>query len=75
MTTVYLISPGTRVAVSYNGSDYKLQSSPQLQSSEPPEVGESHAVFVRGEKRFRVLRADVVVSHQQGQRGYNLFGT
>jgi len=38
MTVVYLIPPGVRVAASFDGADFKVQTSPQLQFIEPPEL-------------------------------------
>jgi len=51
-----------------------VQTSPQLQFSQPPELDESHAVFTRGKRRIRIARADVIVSHYGRQGGANQFG-
>jgi len=73
VSVVYLIPPRTLVAVSIDGSEYKVQASPQLQFTQSPEIDETHAVFVRGKKRIRVARADVIVSRYNGQGGSNQF--
>jgi hypothetical protein len=48
--TVYLIPPQTRVAISTNGSDFKLTTlRRQMQFESPPELTGQHATFEAGQ--------------------------
>jgi hypothetical protein len=73
--TVYLIAPGTSVAVSNNGSDFRLQVlRKQLQIESPPELTATDAVFTAGKRRIRVARSRVIIARFDGQGGVNEFG-
>jgi len=75
VTTVYVLAPGTRVAISRGGGEFKPHKlRKQLQFSEPTETAETTMTFAEGGWQVRVDRAKVIVSHQQGGVGWNEFG-
>jgi len=74
VTTVFIIPPGKRVAVSVNGSDFRIRVlEKQLQFGALPELGETDATFVEGQRRVRVDRDDVILARFDGQAGANQF--
>jgi len=62
-------------AVSRDDSDFKLRTLlSQLQFETPPELTDTQAIFVTGNRRTRVDRADVIVARFDGMAGANQFG-
>jgi len=76
VTTVYLLAPGTRVAVSRNGAEFSPPRTlkVQLQFNEPTESTDTTMTFKDGPWRLRVDRSQVIVSQFNGQGGKNHFG-
>jgi hypothetical protein len=75
LTSVYLIAPGTRVAVSHNGSDFKPHKlRDQLQFDKPILITDLDMIFARDDWRIRVDRANVIVSRFGGGYAENQFG-
>jgi hypothetical protein len=75
MTTAYLVAPGTRVAVSRNGSEFKPHKlRDQLQFDMPILITDLDMIFARDDWRIRVDRTKVIVSSYHGQGGQNQSG-
>jgi len=75
VTTIYVLAPGTRVAISRGGGEFKPHKlRKQLQFGGPTETTETTMTFAEGGWQVRVDRAHVIVSHQQGAVGWNEFG-
>jgi len=73
--TVFIIPPGKRVAVSVNGSDFRIRVlDKQLQFGALPELNETDATFIDGQRRIRVDRDDVILARFDGRGGANQFG-
>jgi len=73
--TVYLIAPGTRVAISRNGGDFKPHKlRKQLQFSGPTITTDSEMIFAEGGWQVRVDRTEVIVSRFGGGYAENQFG-
>jgi hypothetical protein len=65
---VYTIAPGTRVAVSVRGSEFKFVTLlSQIQFDAPPELTDNESIFTDGNRRTRVNRSDVIVTMIAGQ--------
>ena len=76
MTTVYLIPPGTLVAISANGTCFAppRMLRQQLQFSTPPELIDVNAIFTDGKRRVIVARDSVISARFDGLGGRNPFG-
>jgi hypothetical protein len=74
VTAVFIIPPGKRVAVSVNGSDFRIRVlEKHLQFGALPELSETDATFVDGQRRIRVDRDDVILARFDGQGGAHQF--
>jgi len=75
MSTWYVILPGTTVAVSRDGGDFRTRMLRRmLQFREPTETTDESMTFVKGPWRVLVKRANVVISRYNGLVGHNQFG-
>jgi hypothetical protein len=75
MTTVYLIMPGTLVAISRDGSDFKPHTTRRPPQFAGPTVT-THGEMTFHKRRWQNLvnRANVVVCRYDGQYGVNQWG-
>jgi hypothetical protein len=76
MATWYCVLPGTIVSVSRDGSDFKPHTTRRmLQFTQPTMTTDGEMIFTKGRWRVLVERTKVVVSHHDGQSGWNQWGT